>query len=65
MLTHIDVDETVSIRWGRLCTLVMAAIKYGNDDREMVVDELAAKKAGEFLAELQHRGEIKPNTKSN
>lgn len=65
MLEHIDVDEIVSIRWGRLCTLVMAAIKYGHTDPEMVVDDLAARKAAEFLSELQRRGEIQKNSKNN
>lgn len=51
-------NDQVQIRFGRLCTLVMAAIKYGVADRECLVDDVAAHKAAEFVHELVRRGEV-------
>ncbi len=53
-------DEQVQIRFGRLCSLVTAAIKYGVADRECIVDEVAASKAAECIQELVKRGEVRP-----
>ena len=51
-------DTQVQMRFGRLCSLVMAAISYGVQDRECLVPEVAAKRAAEFISSLKERGEI-------
>lgn len=54
------IDDQVQIRFGRLCSLVMAAIEYGVADRECVVDDMAALAAAAIIEELVKRGEVRP-----
>lgn len=51
-------DDQVQIRFGRLCSLVMAAISYGVQDRECLVPEVAAKKSAEFISTLVRNKEV-------
>lgn len=53
-------DTQVQIRFGRLCSLVMAAISYGVQDRECLVPDVAAAKAAEFISVLVKNKEIIP-----
>ena len=54
----IDPNATVTIRFGTLCTDIMAAIHYGANDRECLVKDVAAMKASEFIQVMVDQGHI-------
>lgn len=60
--TPIAVDDIVSVRFGTLCTDIMAAIHYGANDRECIVKDVAAMKASEFVKVMVEEGHINRNS---
>lgn len=58
-------DDMVTIRWGTFCTDIMAAVHHGALDREYVVLDVAAMKAGKLLSKMDEKGHFKKSTHMN